>query len=186
MESYILTDINNDNGNNYLNVFEEENEAKLATFILTDINTSNNTNFLNVSVHNNIAGNAPEAKLASHLPDKQGSNRHSGSIPGWGALPAFDSSSINISGLSVDEINNAPGLRITKKQIKDVKAGEYVLSLDEETGEIVSNRVNALLDMGEKPVFELITESGRSVNTTGKHPYFVKDKEFQSEDVSNL
>jgi len=46
-----------------------------------------------------------------------------------------------------------------------------VRSLDEKTGKIVSNKVNALLDMGIKPAFELKTKSGRTINTTGNHPY---------------
>ncbi|MFH1641354.1 MAG: LamG-like jellyroll fold domain-containing protein, partial [Nanoarchaeota archaeon] len=62
----------------------------------------------------------------------------------------------------------------TKKKIIDIKPGEYVLSLDEKTGKLVSNRVKALLDMGTKPIYELTTNSGRSVNTTGNHPYLVK------------
>ncbi|MFH1642807.1 MAG: LamG-like jellyroll fold domain-containing protein, partial [Nanoarchaeota archaeon] len=62
----------------------------------------------------------------------------------------------------------------TKKRIIDIKPGEYVLSLDEEIGKLVSNRVKALLDMGTKPIYELTTASGRSVNTTGNHPYLVR------------
>ncbi len=30
------------------------------------------------------------------------------------------------------------------------------------------------MDMGRKPIYELITESGRSIRTTGNHPYLVK------------
>ncbi|MEK6984156.1 MAG: LamG-like jellyroll fold domain-containing protein [Nanoarchaeota archaeon] len=62
----------------------------------------------------------------------------------------------------------------SKKKIKDIKEGEYVQSLDEKTGRIVANRVNELIDMGNKTVFELRTESGRSVNTTSNHPYLVR------------
>ncbi|MFH1642594.1 MAG: LamG-like jellyroll fold domain-containing protein, partial [Nanoarchaeota archaeon] len=62
----------------------------------------------------------------------------------------------------------------TKKKITDVKPGEYVLSLDENTGKLVSNKVKALLDMGTKPIYELKTASKRSINTTGNHPYLVK------------
>ncbi|MEK6984155.1 MAG: LamG-like jellyroll fold domain-containing protein, partial [Nanoarchaeota archaeon] len=62
----------------------------------------------------------------------------------------------------------------SKKKIKDIEAGEYVQSLDEKTGKIVANRVNELVDMGNKTVYELTTESGRAVNTTSNHPYLVK------------
>ncbi len=62
----------------------------------------------------------------------------------------------------------------SKKKIKDIKEGEYVQSLDEKTGKIVANKVNALLDMGNRTVFEVMTESGRAINTTSNHPYLVK------------
>ncbi|MBI2647165.1 hypothetical protein HYW99_01695, partial [Candidatus Woesearchaeota archaeon] len=62
----------------------------------------------------------------------------------------------------------------SKKKIKDIEEGEYVQSLDEKTGKLVSNKVNALLDMGNRTVFELTTESGRAVNTTSNHPYLVR------------
>jgi len=54
----------------------KKEEAKLESFILTDINVSNINNYLNVSVHDNLAGYAPEAKLELHLPQKQGPDRH--------------------------------------------------------------------------------------------------------------
>ncbi|MBU2578172.1 hypothetical protein KKA69_05110, partial [Patescibacteria group bacterium] len=59
--------------------------------------------------------------------------------------------------------------------IKAVKGGEYVLSLDEETGKIVPARIKGLLDMGVKPVYRLTTEDGRSIETTGNHPYLTKN-----------
>jgi hypothetical protein len=82
-----------------------------------------------------------------------------------------NASSLNVTGFCVAEdslITLADG---SKKKIKDIKEGEFVQSLDEETGKIVSNKVKALLDMGNKTIFELKTESGRAVNTTAEHPY---------------
>jgi len=58
--------------------------------------------------------------------------------------------------------------------IVDVREGDYVLSLNEETERIEPHRINGLLDMGIKPVFKLTTESGRYIKTTGNHPYLVK------------
>src|SRR3989338_919701 len=69
------------------------------------------------------------------------------------------------------EITLADG---TQKVIIDVLPGEHVLSLDEETGQYLSNKVTELLDMGTKPVYELISESGKRINTTSTHPYLVK------------
>lgn len=97
----------NYNYNNYLNIIKEnkevavishDNEAKLASFILADINIYKDNNYLNFSINTNNAGDAPEAKLASHLSHKQGPSRHSGSIPGWGAPPASFSHSIKSEG----------------------------------------------------------------------------------------
>ena len=58
--------------------------------------------------------------------------------------------------------------------IKEVKAGDYVLSLNEETQTIESHRINGLLDMGIKPVYKLTTAGGRSIRTTANHPYLVR------------
>ncbi|MEK6984157.1 MAG: hypothetical protein AABX33_06295 [Nanoarchaeota archaeon] len=67
----------------------------------------------------------------------------------------------------------------SKKKIKDIEADEFVQSFDEKTGKIVANRVNELVDMGNKTVYELRTESGRSINTTSNHPYLVKPTNFE-------
>jgi len=62
------------------------------------------------------------------------------------------------------------------KQIKDVQAGDFVLSLNEETGQIEPHQIKGLLDMGVKPVFKLTTEDGRTIRTTGNHPYLKKQE----------
>ncbi|MFA4837538.1 MAG: hypothetical protein WC749_15900, partial [Dehalococcoidia bacterium] len=59
--------------------------------------------------------------------------------------------------------------------ITDVKPGDLVLSLNEETGTIEPHRINGLLDMGVKPVFRMTTADGRTIRTTGNHPYLTKD-----------
>jgi len=58
--------------------------------------------------------------------------------------------------------------------IKDVQAGMLVYSLNEETGKLEPHRINGLLHMGVQQVFRLTTESGRTIRTTGNHPYLVK------------
>ncbi|MEK6706458.1 MAG: hypothetical protein AABZ06_11790, partial [Bdellovibrionota bacterium] len=63
--------------------------------------------------------------------------------------------------------------------ITEVKAGDFVLSLNEATGAIEPHRINGLLDMGVKPVFKLTTEDGRTIRTTGNHPYLVKTKNLE-------
>ena len=61
-----------------------------------------------------------------------------------------------------------------EKPIVNVKPGDHVLSLNEESEQIEARRIMALLDMGVKPVYRLTTASGRSIKTTANHPYLVK------------
>ena len=42
------------------------------------------------------------------------------------------------------------------------------------TGKLVQRKVNALLDHGIKPIYEMTTEDWRSINTTAEHSYFVR------------
>ena len=58
--------------------------------------------------------------------------------------------------------------------IKDIQPGDEIASLDEETGEIVWSKVNALMDMGVKEIYKLTTASGKTIRTTAEHPYLVK------------
>ncbi|MEM5792981.1 MAG: NYN domain-containing protein [Candidatus Aenigmatarchaeota archaeon] len=58
-------------------------------------------------------------------------------------------------------------------KIKDIKEGDEIASLDEATGKIVWRRVKKLIDMGIKPVYRIVTEDGRSIETTATHPYLV-------------
>ena len=63
------------------------------------------------------------------------------------------------------------GFGVRGVPIKDVKAGMLVYSLNEATGRLEPRRINGLLDMGVKPVYRLTTASGRTIRTTGTHPY---------------
>ncbi len=74
------------------------------------------------------------------------------------------------------QMSNLPAGRqgVKFKQIKDVQPGDYVLSLNEKTGKIEPHRIKGLLDMGVKPVFKLTTATGRSIKTTGNHPYLTR------------
>ncbi|MFH1896313.1 MAG: MerR family DNA-binding transcriptional regulator, partial [bacterium] len=62
---------------------------------------------------------------------------------------------------------------VEEEEIRNIKPGTYVYSLNEKEGKIESREVTALLDMGVKPVFELVTESGKRIRTTANHPYMV-------------
>ncbi|KKT12210.1 MAG: hypothetical protein UV93_C0006G0007 [Candidatus Azambacteria bacterium GW2011_GWC2_43_27] len=59
-------------------------------------------------------------------------------------------------------------------EIKDAKAGDEIQSLDEKTGQLVWSKVKRLAYMGIKPIYKLITSSGKTIRTTGNHPYFAK------------
>jgi uncharacterized LabA/DUF88 family protein len=56
-------------------------------------------------------------------------------------------------------------------QIKDIQPGDEILSLNEKTGEFEYQKVKGLLDMGVQEIYELKTESGKTIKTTGNHPY---------------
>ena len=60
--------------------------------------------------------------------------------------------------------------------ITDVQVGDEIQSLDERTGRVVYSRVNALMDMGEQEVYELVTKSGRRIRTTANHPFLARIK----------
>ncbi len=59
-------------------------------------------------------------------------------------------------------------------RIDEIEPGDEILSLNEETGELEYQPVEALMDMGVKPIFKLTTREGKSIKTTGNHPYLVK------------
>ncbi|MFH1610473.1 MAG: hypothetical protein ABIA91_01145, partial [Patescibacteria group bacterium] len=63
-------------------------------------------------------------------------------------------------------------LRMTA--IRDIKGGEYVMSLNEKTGLLEPAKIKGLLDMGVKPIYKLTTESGKEIRTTGNHPYLTQ------------
>ncbi|MBU1320713.1 MAG: hypothetical protein KKH67_16175, partial [candidate division Zixibacteria bacterium] len=70
--------------------------------------------------------------------------------------------------------NNQVSEQIKEVEIKDVKAGDYVMSLNEKTGELEPAKINGLMDMGVKTIYEMETEDGKKIRTTGNHPYLVK------------
>src|SRR3989338_3292661 len=69
-----------------------------------------------------------------------------------------------------------------KKRIEDIKAGEYVQSLNEETGKLVFSKAKDLLDASNKTIFEVKTATGRAINATAEHPYLVKFYEQELRD----
>ncbi|MBU2580085.1 hypothetical protein KKF19_04005 [Patescibacteria group bacterium] len=70
----------------------------------------------------------------------------------------------------------APVARAVPKytRIDEVQPGDYVLSLNEKTGELTPAKIKQLMDMGVKTTFRLTTESGKQIETTGNHPYLVR------------
>jgi len=99
-----------------------------------------------------------------------------------------NASSLNVTGFSITDDSLVTLSDGSKKKIKDIRAGEEVLTLDEATGKLVPRKVNALLDHGIKPIYEMATEDGRVINTTAEHPYLVKlyDKELCDKYAGNV
>ena len=64
-------------------------------------------------------------------------------------------------------------------QIKDILPGDEVMSLDESSNMVVYKRINALMDMGVREIYEVCTRSGRVIRTTKEHPYLARVKEIQ-------
>ena len=122
------------------------------------LNVSNGMNVLSGNV--GIGTNSPQNKL-----EVIGATTLAGGV---------NASSLNVTGFSITDDSLVTLADGSKKKIKDIIAGEEVLTLDEETGKLVPRKVNALLDHGIKPIYEMATEDGRAINTTGEHPYFVK------------
>ena len=62
-------------------------------------------------------------------------------------------------------------------RIDQITPGDEILSLNEATGRFQWARVKALMDMGVKPIYKLTTASGKTIRTTGNHPYLVRADE---------
>src|SRR3989338_9239213 len=128
------------------------------------LNVSNGMNVISGNV--GIGTNSPQNKL-----EVIGATTLAGGV---------NASSLNVTGFSITDDSLVTLADGSKKKIKDVRAGEYVLTLEEKTGKLVPRKVNALLDHGIKPIYEMATGDGRSINTTGEHPYLARlyDKEL--------
>ena len=70
-------------------------------------------------------------------------------------------------------------------RIDEIKSGDVILTLDEITGRLVPQKVVKLMDKNHQEVFELITESGKHIQTTAGHPYFT-DLTKQNIDLNTI
>ena len=61
-------------------------------------------------------------------------------------------------------------------RIDQIREEDEIQTLDETTGEFVPRKIEKLMDMGIRPVFKLTTKSGKTIRTTGNHPYLVNIK----------
>ncbi len=59
-------------------------------------------------------------------------------------------------------------------RIDQIKSGDEILSLNEETGKLEPRRIVQLLDKGMQEVYRLTTADGRSIETTENHPYLTR------------
>ena len=65
------------------------NVASMVTHILTDINNLNDENYINLSVHDSNAEGAAVASMVMRSSNKRGPHRHPSSILGCGASALF-------------------------------------------------------------------------------------------------
>ncbi|HOI97967.1 MAG TPA: NYN domain-containing protein, partial [Candidatus Pacearchaeota archaeon] len=68
-------------------------------------------------------------------------------------------------------------------RIDQIKAGDEILTLDENTGRLAVSRVNALMDMGVKEIYRLTTATGKTIRTTANHPYLARIAESKKYDT---
>ncbi len=61
-------------------------------------------------------------------------------------------------------------------RIDEIKEGDEIQTLDEATGQLVTAKVKALMDMGRKEIYTLTTVTGKTIRTTANHPYLVAPK----------
>jgi uncharacterized LabA/DUF88 family protein len=75
-------------------------------------------------------------------------------------------------------------------RIDQIKAGDEILTLDENTGRLAVSRVNALMDMGVKEIYQLTTATGKTIRTTANHPYLARTQKtartYAFIDASNI
>lgn len=60
--------------------------------------------------------------------------------------------------------------------ITDIVPGDEIMSLDEQTGQFVISKVRQKMNMGIQETYLLVTESGKQIRTTAKHPYLTLTK----------
>ena len=81
------------------------------------------------------------------------------------------------------KVKNSKLIDFEDVAIKDIKAGDEIVTLNEATGAFVLARVKRLMDKGVQAVWQLTTESGKTIKTTAEHPYLTH---FASEPDSNF
>lgn len=70
-----------------------------------------------------------------------------------------------------------------RKMLKDVVAGDSVLTFDEKDFKIKPRNVIAKLDTGTKHLYELVTRTGRAIKTTKEHRYYTADGWKELKDI---
>jgi intein/homing endonuclease len=72
----------------------------------------------------------------------------------------------------------------SQKPIEEVKLGDIVLTFDENDKKIKPNKVTALHNNGERDIYEVVTNKGRSVKATGNHPFYINDAWIDAEFIN--
>ncbi|EPG75209.1 intein N-terminal splicing domain protein [Leptospira fainei serovar Hurstbridge str. BUT 6] len=64
------------------------------------------------------------------------------------------------------------------KPIEKVEIGDYVLSIDPNTGKVSYKRVSDVFEKEAKTIHRITYENGNVINTTWNHPFFIRGKGF--------
>ncbi|MFH1280882.1 MAG: hypothetical protein ABII08_04715, partial [Candidatus Beckwithbacteria bacterium] len=109
-------------------------------------------------------------KLNSNISQKYGLSSQNMNVDSPGVEP--DERGLSDPSSEPAEPTSTKSIAYTR--IDQIKGGELVYSLNEETGKLEPQPIKGLLDMGVQPVYKLTTEDGKTITTTGNHPYLAR------------
>ena len=111
---------------------------------------------------------------------------------GIGTTSPASGNKLHVEGQCVEEntlitISNYSNCPNCSKQIpiKNVQPGDKTLSLNEATNQFEYQTVEKTLDMGFKEIYELTTETGKKIETTGNHPYLARTSFSRENEINH-